>query len=76
MSDLEHAIQEARKLAQSPEGKQLAQLLKQLGGTDLQHTIDKAAAGDLSQAKRAITELMQNPQARNLLRQLGGSNGK
>lgn len=76
MSDFDHAIQEAMKLAATPEGKQLAALLQQLGGQNLQQTMDHAAAGDFSQAKKAISTLMQNPEARQLLEKLGGNHGK
>ena len=34
MSDFEHAMQEARKLSGTPEGKQLAALLQQLAELD------------------------------------------
>lgn len=76
MSDLEHAIQEAKKLAETPEGKQLAALLQQLGGNDLQQMLDQAAMGNFTQARSAISTLMQDPQARQLLQKLGGANGK
>ncbi len=76
MSDFDHAIQEARKLASTPEGKQLAALLQQLGGQNLQQTISQAATGDFSQAQQAISMLMQNAEARELLEKLGGNNGK
>lgn len=76
MSDFDHAMQEARKLADSPEGKQLAALLQQLGGYDMQQAIDQAAAGDFRLAKQAVMRLMQNPEARQLLNKLGGGNGK
>jgi len=75
MSDMDHAIQEAMKLAATPEGKQLAALLQQLGGQNLQQTIDHAASGNLSQAKQAISMLMKNPEARQLLEKLGGNHG-
>lgn len=76
MSDLDHAMQEARKLAGTPEGKQLAKALQQLGGYDVQQAMDRAAAGDMRQAKQLIAALMQNPEARNLIQQLGGQYGK
>ena len=76
MSDFEHAIQEAQKLAATAEGRQLAKLLQQLGGPDLQQAMDSAAAGDLAQAQKAIMALMKDPEARKLLQQLGGSHGK
>lgn len=66
-------IQEAMKLAQSPAGQQLIQLLQQTGGNDLQAAMEKAAAGDYSQAKQAITSLMNNPEAQKLLKQMGGN---
>ena len=76
MSDFEHALQEAKRLSGTPEGQQLAAMLQQLGGPDLQQTIDQAAAGDFSQAQQVISALMRNPQARQLLEQLGGFHGK
>lgn len=76
MSDFDNAMQEARRLARTPEGKQLAALLQQLGGGSLQQSMDAAAAGDFRQAQQAITALMQDPQARALLEKLGGSHGK
>ena len=76
MSDFDHAIQEAMKLAQTPQGKQLAAMLQQLGGHSVQQAMDQAASGDMTQAKQVLTALMKNPQARQLLEQLGGSHGK
>ena len=76
MSDMENAIEEAKKLAASPQGQQLAALLQQLGGTDLQQTLDKAAAGDFSGAKQLLSALMRDPAARRILEQLGGYHGK
>lgn len=74
-SNADHAfpIQEAMKLAQSPAGQQLIKLMQQTGGTDLQSAAEKAAAGDYSQAKQAVQALMRNPEARKLLKQMGGN---
>lgn len=76
MSDFEHAMQEAMKISGTPEGKQLAALLQQLGGYNMQQALDQAAAGDFRQAKQAVLHLMQNPEARSLLEKLGGAHGK
>lgn len=76
MSDFEHAMQEAKKLAQTPEGKQLAAMLQQLGGYEVQQAMDRAAAGDMNQAKQIVSALLQDPLARQLLEKLGGGNGK
>ncbi len=76
MSNFEKMLPQAQKMAQSQEGQQLASLLQQLGGPDLQQAMDNAAAGDFSQAQKVLSALMQNPQARQLLQQLGGNYGK
>lgn len=75
MSDFDHAIQEAKNLASTPQGRQLAAALLQLGGPGLQHAIEAAAAGDLTAAKKTLDSLMKDPNARTLLEQLGGKNG-
>lgn len=75
MSDFEHALKDAKRLAGTPQGQQLAALLRQLGGTDLQQAMDRAAAGDFSAAQAALTTLMKDPQARKILQQLGGNHG-
>lgn len=75
MSGFDSAIEQARQLANTPEGKQLAQLLQQSGGNDLQHALDQAAAGDPRQIKTLLTALLKNPQALKLLEKLGGTHG-
>ena len=75
MSDLNRAIQEAKKLAGTPEGKQLASLLQNLGGNEIQQSMDAAAAGDFRQAQQVLSALMNNPEARALLEKLGGNHG-
>lgn len=65
------AMAEAMRLANTPAGQQLLQLLQKTGGEELQQAMAKAAAGDYSQAKKAIMALMQDPEAQKLLNQLG-----
>lgn len=76
MSDFEQTLQEARRLSGTPEGRQLAALCRQLGTPELQQALNRAAAGDLTQARQLLSALMQDPQAKQLLEQLGGSYGK
>lgn len=76
MSDFDHAIQEAKRIAQTPDGKELAALLQQLGGQNLQKALENAAAGDMTLAKASLSALLKDPQARQLLERLGGSYGK
>ncbi len=68
----EQAIREAMRLAQTPAGQQLIQMLQQSGGSDLQQAMDKAAAGDMTQARQAMTAMLANPQIKKLLEQMGG----
>ena len=76
MSDLDRAIQKARKLAQTPEGMQLAQALRKMGGNEIQQAVDRAATGDTEAAKQVLSALMQDPKTRQILEQFGGSYGK
>ena len=75
MSDFEHALKDAKRLAGTAQGQQLAALLQQLGGTDLQQAMDRAAAGDFSAAQAALTKLMKDSRAQTILKQLGGNHG-
>lgn len=60
------------QLAQSPAGQQLIAMLQAQGGSDLQNAIAKASAGDYTQAKKAISALLETEEAKKLLQQLGG----
>ena len=65
------SMQEVYRLAASPVGQKLIALMQQKGGSDFQKALERAAAGDYSQAKRAIEALMADPQAQQLLKELG-----
>lgn len=67
MQNYDHAIEKARHLAQTPEGKQLIEALRQMGGSDLEHAVGSAASGDFSKVQQQLTQLLQDPQARKLL---------
>lgn len=75
MDNADKTMHEALRFAQSPAGQQLLQLLVQTGGKDVQQAMEQAAAGDLTQAKKLLTILLQNPQTRQLLLQFGGNHG-
>ena len=65
------SMQEVLRMAATPAGQQLIALLRQKGGSEFQAAMSSAASGDYTQAKRAIEKLMEDPQAQNLLKQLG-----
>jgi uncharacterized protein with von Willebrand factor type A (vWA) domain len=59
------------RIASTPAGQMLIQMLQQNSGESLQAAMEKAAGGDFTQAKQLISALMNNPEARKLLEQLG-----
>ena len=63
-------LDQLRKLAQSPAGKQLIRMLQQQGGSQLQTAVQKASAGDYSQAMQALSGLLESPEARKLIKEL------
>ena len=70
------SLNDAKKLAQSDAGRQLFSLLQATQGDKLQAAMDQAAAGDMTQVKKTVQELMASPQARQLLEKMrGGNNG-
>ena len=64
-------IQEAMRLAGTPAGQQLLAMLQKNGGASLQDAMNQAAAGNYEQAKSALSALLENPEAKRLLEQLG-----
>lgn len=65
------SVQEAIKLAKTDAGKQLIALLQQQNGKEIQNAMAQANAGDIRQAKQALNAILQNPEAKALLQQLG-----
>lgn len=68
-------LRQLMKLAQSPAGQQLLQLLRQQDGNALDAAVKKAASGDYAQAKEALAGFLNTPEAKALLRQLEDTNG-
>lgn len=63
---------DAKKLAQTPEGRQLITLLQHKDPAQLQSALQLAAAGDYSQAKTLLSAMLSSPEVRKLIAQLGG----
>ena len=75
MQNNPETIRQAMKMAQSEAGQQLLRMLQQSGGTDLDQAMNRAASGDFSSAKALLTNLMKDPQAMELMKQIGGGYG-
>ena len=65
------SMQEAMRIAATPQGQQLIAALKKNSGSDLQDALAKARSGDYTEAKKAISALMDTPEVKALLEQLG-----
>ena len=66
------SVEQAMAFASTPAGRQLLSLLQKKGGDDLQKAKNFAAAGDMNQAKDALSSMLSDPQIQALLKQLGG----
>ena len=64
---------DAMRLAQSDAGKQLFAALQQKDSHTLQQAMRQAAAGDFAQVKQTMSDLLRDPQIRELLNRLGGN---
>lgn len=63
-------IQQAMRLANSDAGRELLNLLQSTQGKKLQDAMDQAAAGNYDQVKKTMQELMDNDQARQLMKKM------
>lgn len=75
MPNNQEYIQEAMRMAQSPAGQQLLRLLQQGNSQVLQQAMNNAASGDYESAKKALSAVLNDPQAQRLLKQMGGNYG-
>lgn len=69
------SIKEAQRLAKTPEGQKLLQLLQNQDAGQLQKAMEQAAAGNYKQAGAALQSLLSSPEAQQLIQQLGGKHG-
>lgn len=61
------------KLAQSPAGKQLLAMLQNTNDGSLENAVKQASAGNMAEAKNALSSLLSSPQVQALLKQMEGS---
>ena len=69
------SIKEAQRLANTPQGQQLMQMLQQSDSAQLQKAIDAANRGNYKEAGPLLSTLLSSPEAQRLIRQLGGKHG-
>lgn len=66
------SMEQAMAFAASPAGQQLLSMLQQTGGSELNSAREQAAAGDMEQAKQTLSQLLNDPKIKALLKQFGG----
>ena len=69
------SIQEAKRLAQTPEGQQLMAMLQQKDNGQLQKAMEAASAGNYQQAGSLLQTLLSSPEARQLIKKMGADHG-
>ncbi len=66
------SMEQAARLASTPEGQQIMELIRSQQGTNLNSAIAKANAGDYSELQRSVQQLLSTAEAQKLLKKLGG----
>ena len=69
------SIQEAQRLAKTPEGQELMRLLQEKDNAALEKAMADASAGNYREAGKALSSMLSSPEIRQLIRQLGGKHG-
>ena len=75
MENREQAIQEAMRIAQSQSGKQLLNRLKQNNSDALNQAMQYASTGNYAMAQKLIQDVLDDPETRQLIQNIGGKNG-
>ena len=69
-----YSVDDAKRLAQSDAGKRLYATLQQNHGQQLQDAITQANAGNYTAVKKTISEMLNTPEVKAFLQQMGGNN--
>ena len=69
------SIQEAKRLAKTPEGQKLMSMLQQTDGNKLQQAMEQATAGNYKEAGAILQGLLSSPEAQQLIQQMGKDHG-
>ena len=69
------SIKQAQRLAATPEGQKLMDMLRQKDSGQLQQAMDRAASGNYKEAGKILQSLLSSPEAQQLMKQLGGKYG-
>lgn len=66
------SMEQAARLASTPEGQQIMDLIRSQQGANLNSAIAKANAGDYTELQKSVQQLLSTAEAQALLKKLGG----
>lgn len=69
------SIQEAKRLAKTPEGQKLMALLQQKDDGKLQQAMKEASSGNYQEAGSILQSLLSSPEAQQLIRRMEADHG-
>ena len=69
------SIQEAQRLAKTPEGQELIRLIQSKDKAAFEKAMADASSGNFKEAGKTLSSMLSSPEVRQLIRQLGGKHG-
>ena len=69
------SMQEALRLANSDAGQRLLAILKQSDSSQMRQAVDQVSSGNYDDAQKTLSSLLNSPEIRSLLKELGDPNG-
>lgn len=67
------SVQDAMRLADTPAGQELLNLLRRGDSSELQQAAQMASEGNYAQAQQLLSGLLQDPEVQRLLSKMGGA---
>lgn len=71
----DYSVQEAKRLAATPEGQKLMALLQQKDGATLQKAMAEASSGNYKAAGTILQSLLSSPEAQQLIQKMRPDHG-
>ena len=66
------SMEDVMRLAKSPAGQQLMQMLQKGDSAAVEQAISAAKAGNYAKASQALSAMLSSPEAQKLIKELGG----
>lgn len=66
------SMEDVMRLAKSPAGQQLMQMLQKGDSAAVEQAVNAAKAGNYAQASQSLSAMLSSPEAQKLIKELGG----